>query len=1317
MNPFCSANPCPVILNATCVFYEAGDLICTGINTNDTLEMALIKIDQAICGISGTTGTSGTSGTSGSIGPNGTNGTSGINGINGTSGLNGTSGINGTNGTSGTRGTNGTSGLSGTSGVSGTSGISGTNGVNGTSGINGTNGINGTSGISGTSGINGTNGISGTSGLSGTSGINGTSGSNGVNGTSGSNGSNGTSGVNGTNGIDGTSGINGTSGSTGSAGTSGTSPVVPIIPEVQNPTVAQRRNIDIYNGKSLGPNSIIYQSYEYGYNSVLGQPIFFGAGNGSIQIVSSSDSMLRSTDSGLTWINVDTNVFGRDLYSTYNYGICSGIIYVGNNTFIASYGGRSNVGGVIYSTDNGLTWELSSLANTPNGIRSKFDNSCSAPSFLNIGGVPTVVVGMRSSIYYSVDNGATFILINPITGVAPVSIPLSNDYRNNFYSINASNGYFFATLTNVEARYFLYSADGVNWNYSGATPIALKITKVEYNNGRYFVNQITNNNTYHTTDFISFTTVVRTPYVTLMTQGSQAYNDNTIISVGRDVLKSADNGNTWTSLFNDNGLTVFSGLINGYWAIHTWFDGIRFNILSTTTGASSGIPGSMVLLYDTDGTGTTWNFSPIDISSDNGKAGVYPISIHLISNTRYITQFKVAATPLYKTVVRDTPGNGNVSIDICQSQEDVYSYYDRYDLSSNYFNYKYVNNRFIAPTSLYFALSTGSDPTQKWTKSLVKNTRLNNTTTKLNGVDFINGYWVAFGSGGILSTSPDLINWTVNASTQASSGTNSFSEIASIGSIGVLINNSSNNVWTSSSVGNVPFTSNTISGLSGGITGIAASATRFVIGGTGTNIAYSSDGITWTTASFFGGTSSTINRILYLNGKFIICHQYGVSVSSDGITWTSPFTLTSGVVMYNCTYTGSYWVAYNYRDVILRSSDGITWDSVFNTAYSDQSVARSIASDGNGNVIISVGSLIKISNDHGASWRSRQVGSSGGPIMFGNGYFVLASYGYYFYSSDGGNVWSLCDSQNQSLENVYSPSLKKLNGKYFAYGPTIFSGIRVADSLTGNWSKCNSGILIGKGINDIATDGSIYIAVGTTGLILRSIDGITFTDVSPAESTTFNFVEYANGIFLAGSNVLYKSTTGEYGTWTPIDSVPSYPGFSSIAYGNGIWVLPSTGKILVTSDNGITWTESRININKIYSPARCIRFFNGFFYLIIPYGYGVYRSADGVNWKIINIGNEDLTSTDRTYTLEQDESTGYLYLFNIESLRISTDNGLTWRSTQANSRIANSNFQDPNYSLRQLVENNYVYFSRQGTVNSKTMSLPYQFLGYPVLEN
>ena len=45
MDISCVAIPCPVILNATCVFYEGANLVYTGINSGDNLQTALQKID------------------------------------------------------------------------------------------------------------------------------------------------------------------------------------------------------------------------------------------------------------------------------------------------------------------------------------------------------------------------------------------------------------------------------------------------------------------------------------------------------------------------------------------------------------------------------------------------------------------------------------------------------------------------------------------------------------------------------------------------------------------------------------------------------------------------------------------------------------------------------------------------------------------------------------------------------------------------------------------------------------------------------------------------------------------------------------------------------------------------------------------------------------------------------------------------------------------------------------------------------------------------------------------------------------------------
>ena len=220
----CQSAPCPVVLDSVCVFYEGANLIYTGINTNDTLQLALQKIDAKFADasigyifnngiiqvapgdpvqlggsliqnttISGnyrltfqgslessrfvTTGGTinqvvagdgtlldwdgGTSGTSG------THGTSGSSGSSGTAGTSGTSGRHGSSGTSATAGTGGTSGRSGTSGTSGSAGTSASSGTSGSAGTSASSGSSGRSGTSGTSASSGSSGTSGSSGLTG----------------------------------------------------------------------------------------------------------------------------------------------------------------------------------------------------------------------------------------------------------------------------------------------------------------------------------------------------------------------------------------------------------------------------------------------------------------------------------------------------------------------------------------------------------------------------------------------------------------------------------------------------------------------------------------------------------------------------------------------------------------------------------------------------------------------------------------------------------------------------------------------------------------------------------------------------------------------------------------------------------------------------------------------------------------------------------------------------------------------------------------------------------------------------------------------
>jgi len=55
VNILCIADACPILLSSKCVFYESTALPNTGIDTNDTLQVALQKIDEAIGNAGGTT--------------------------------------------------------------------------------------------------------------------------------------------------------------------------------------------------------------------------------------------------------------------------------------------------------------------------------------------------------------------------------------------------------------------------------------------------------------------------------------------------------------------------------------------------------------------------------------------------------------------------------------------------------------------------------------------------------------------------------------------------------------------------------------------------------------------------------------------------------------------------------------------------------------------------------------------------------------------------------------------------------------------------------------------------------------------------------------------------------------------------------------------------------------------------------------------------------------------------------------------------------------------------------------------------------------
>ena len=177
---------------------------------------------------------------------------------------------------------------------------------------------------------------------------------------------------------------------------------------------------------------------------------------------------------------------------------------------------------------------------------------------------------------------------------------------------------------------------------------------------------------------------------------------------------------------------------------------------------------------------------------------------------------------------------------------------------------------------------------------------------------------------------------------------------------------------------------------------------KFVAVGDGGKMAYSSDGITWTSVSdseFNADTS--IKGICYGNGKFVAVgysidmYNYGgrMSYSSDGITWTRVTDSRFGTSnIYGVCYGNGKFVAAGSEARIAYSSDGVTWDT---TVSSGIGLIYGVCY-GNGK-FVAVGSSGKIDySSDGDTWTavsdSKFGDSSINSVCYGDGKFVAVGY-------------------------------------------------------------------------------------------------------------------------------------------------------------------------------------------------------------------------------------------------------------------------------------------------------------------------------------
>ena len=270
---------------------------------------------------------------------------------------------------------------------------------------------------------------------------------------------------------------------------------------------------------------------------------------------------------------------------------------------------------------------------------------------------------------------------------------------------------------------------------------------------------------------------------------------------------------------------------------------------------------------------------------------------------------------------------------------------------------------------------------------------------------------------------------------------------------------------------------------------VAYGGGRFVAVSNVSQAAYSTNGVSWTTASM-GNTSTTYIDIAYStdssdNNKFVAVSNSGLmSISSDGTSWTSVGTTTFGSSRINGIAFGVG--SFGSRFVAVGESGKLAYAA--NTSYTFEFIAAT--------------------NTFGTSTIY--------DVAYGSERFVAVGQGgKAAYSSDGVTWYTISDS-GFGTSDIYGITYG--SGKFVAVG----QGGKAAYSTDGvNWTAVSNTTFGSTGIEDIAYGGGKFVAVGQAGKAAYSSDGIAWNivDVTTYSSGSAIYaVTYGGGRFVVAGD-------------------------------------------------------------------------------------------------------------------------------------------------------------------------------------------------------
>ncbi len=153
-----------------------------------------------------------------------------------------------------------------------------------------------------------------------------------------------------------------------------------------------------------------------------------------------------------------------------------------------------------------------------------------------------------------------------------------------------------------------------------------------------------------------------------------------------------------------------------------------------------------------------------------------------------------------------------------------------------------------------------------------------------------------------------------------------------------------------------------------------------------------------------------------------------------------------------------------------------------------------------------------------------------------------------------------------------------------------------------------------------------FVAVGDSGAILTSPDGVTWASVNSGTASSLNGVTYGHGAFVAVGDSGTMLTSPDGATWTSVNSGTTVS-LKGVTYGNGAFVVVGGYGTILTSTDGTTWTF-RTSETIGFSNAAPVRY--GAFVAVGDSG-AILTSPDGIKWTSGNSGTTSAVVYGVTY--------------------------------------------------------------------------------------